>query len=159
VFSQRVLFMSWKPRWAIGRSTSQESSVMETSFDFEDRLDLDRRVERQRSRADGGARMAPGLAERGDEQIRGAVGDEVLLGEIGREATKTVIFTRRRTSSRSPSAAFAWASTLTAHSLAASRPAAVSRSRPRSPVAASLPSFSGSCPAVNRRSPLRMNGT
>ena len=68
--------------------------------------------------ADAG--MLAALAEHGDQEIGSAVGDQMLLGEVGVEATKTVILTRRGSCSRSPSAALACARTLMAQSLAAS---------------------------------------
>ena len=46
------------------------------------RVDLDGSVEGQGGHADGGAGMLAGLAEDLGDQVRGAVDDEVLFGEI-----------------------------------------------------------------------------
>src|SRR2546421_2190556 len=52
--------------------------------DLDDRLDLDRRAERQLGDANGAAGMLPSLAENGPEQLRGAVDHSRLPGEPGR---------------------------------------------------------------------------
>src|SRR5215213_6748749 len=52
------------------------------SSKLDHQVELDRRVERQRRHADGGARVSPRVAEYGAEQLGRAVGDLWLLGEV-----------------------------------------------------------------------------
>ena len=55
-----------------------------SAFDLDDALDLDRGAERQRGHADGGAGVPALVAEHPDDEVGGAVGDEVMLGEFRR---------------------------------------------------------------------------
>src|SRR5262245_47278384 len=54
-----------------------------SQLDRKDRLDLDRDLAGQRAHADGGAGMAPGIAEHFDEQVGAAVDHLGLVGELG----------------------------------------------------------------------------
>src|SRR5262245_60272096 len=72
MFSTMPREMSCRPRWATGRAVSQAGARMR-SGDFEDGLDLDRRICRQRGNADGGAGVAALVAERRHHQVGRAV--------------------------------------------------------------------------------------
>ena len=75
---------SCRPRWAIGRAVSQSRSACDAiSGHLEHAFDLDRRVERQRCDADGGAGMAAFVAEHLDHQVGGAVHDLRAIGKAG----------------------------------------------------------------------------
>src|SRR5258705_11862463 len=51
-------------------------------FDYKDELNFDRRVERERVDADGGADVLAGVAEQLEQELAGAVGDLWLGGEV-----------------------------------------------------------------------------
>src|SRR5262245_30275109 len=82
MFSTIPREMSCRPRWATGRAVSQAGARMR-SGDFEDGLDLDRSIRRQRGDADGGAGMAALVAEDCDHQVGGAVQHFRSVEEIG----------------------------------------------------------------------------
>src|SRR4030095_5845898 len=71
MFSTMPREMSCRPRWASGRAVIQAGTRMRSGY-FEDGLDLDRRIRRQRGDADGGAGMAALIAEDCDHQVGGA---------------------------------------------------------------------------------------
>src|SRR5882762_9811117 len=77
MFSMMPRLASCRPRWATGRAVSQSGArTLECSAisgDFEQSLDLDGRVRRQRGDAHGGAGMAALVAERQHHQIGGAI--------------------------------------------------------------------------------------
>ena len=65
VFSIRPAALSWKPRWAIGRSVSQPARHSLAQRDLGDRLDLDGDAEGQGSHADGRTRVLADARRRG----------------------------------------------------------------------------------------------
>src|SRR5262245_31754900 len=87
MFSTIPREMSCRPRWATGRAVSQAGARMR-SGDFEDGLDLDRRIRRQRGDADGGAGVTALVAESCDHQVGGAVQHFRPIEEIGRGIDK-----------------------------------------------------------------------
>src|SRR6516165_1245258 len=66
-----------------GRSVIGRGGGVWASRDLYDQLDLDRRIERQRRRADRAAGMPAGLAEHFEQQLAGPVDDLRLPGETG----------------------------------------------------------------------------
>jgi len=52
------------------------------SVHFDDHLDLDAGAQRNLRHAEGRARMAAGLAEHFPEQVRAAIGDQVMFSKI-----------------------------------------------------------------------------
>jgi hypothetical protein len=68
---------------AVGDGPGQEGLGQQVSSDLEDAFDLDRDAEGQRRRRDGRAGMPPGIAQRLDQEIGGAVDHLGLVGEIG----------------------------------------------------------------------------
>ncbi len=63
---------------------------------FDDGLDLDGRVSRQGGHADRESGVSAGVTEHGDEQIRTAVDDTRVIGEVGRGVHLPVTDTMRR---------------------------------------------------------------
>src|SRR5438132_969744 len=82
MFSTLPREMSCRPRWATGRAVSQAGARMR-SDDLEDRLDLHRRIRRQRGHADGGAGVAALVAKGRDHQVGSAIQDLRSVEEIG----------------------------------------------------------------------------
>src|ERR1700674_2553407 len=74
---------SCSPRWAMGRAISQSSEVHTCLGYFEQALDLDSRVGRQRGNADRRARVLAVVAEYRDHQIGGAVHHFRAVDETG----------------------------------------------------------------------------
>src|SRR5437879_3218978 len=87
MFSTIPREMSCRPRWATGRAVSQAGARMR-SGNFEDGLDLDRGIRRQRGDADRGAGVAALVAEGCDHQVGGAVQHFRPVEEIGRGIDK-----------------------------------------------------------------------
>ncbi len=88
------------------RLGGQPGEHRHASGDLHDGVDLDGGVERQRGHADGGAGMLAGIAQHVDEQVGGAVDDEVLFDKVGRRGRRsTLILTTRLMRPRSPRAA------------------------------------------------------
>ena len=71
------------PSSATGRCAKRRARCRR-SCDLGDQLDLDAGAERQLGHAVGAARMRALLGEDLAEQLGAAVGDEVVLGEVGR---------------------------------------------------------------------------
>src|SRR5207244_2739882 len=74
-------------KWLIGSISPCTRSVRTCAIalgNLDDHLDLDRDAQRQRAHAYRGARVAPCIAERRDQQVRRAVDDLRLIGEVGR---------------------------------------------------------------------------
>ena len=79
--------------------------------------------------------------------------------KVSTEFTNTPSFTQRLTRSRSPNAAFTWASTLMAHSRAAALPSSTFMSRPTTPTCFRPSGAEVICPDTNSRFPLVTVGT
>ena len=124
---------------------------------LDNELDLDRCVHRQLRHPDGRTRVLAGVAENLAEQLGGAVDTAGWPTNPGAEATKPTTLTTRTTESRPTSE-----STRPARSVRrcqrGPRPRPADPA-PTLPVAASLPSTIGSCPAVNTSEPVRTAGT
>ena len=122
------------PRCAKPAGPGSSGSVAEALVaDLDDRIDLDRDAQRQHRHADRAAGMAPGLAEHLLHQLRRAVGDLGLVGEVARRLTNTPSLTTRSTRSSEPSAAFICASSMMPQRRAAAVPASRSTSSPSRP--------------------------
>jgi hypothetical protein len=72
----------------------QQPSSCGCGRDLDDAFDLDRNRHRQRAHADRRARVPPGVAEHFDEQVRAAVDDARVVGELGVPFTIPSSFTR-----------------------------------------------------------------
>src|SRR5664280_2421189 len=64
--------------------TAARSRAVRGPCRFDDELDLDAGAERKLGDAEGAARMRALFGEDLAEQLRAAVGDEMVLGEVGR---------------------------------------------------------------------------
>ena len=80
-------------------------SARQAGANGDDRIDLDRRAERQHRHADRAARMAPGIAEHRDHQLGGAVGDLGLVGEMAGRRRRTRRASRSARPDRAPPSA------------------------------------------------------
>ena len=99
--------------------------------------------------------MLAAFAERGDQEVGGAVGDQMLLDEIRRRGDEDRDLDQAADLLEIAEGCLGLRQDVNGAEFAPSLPAAMSMSRPSSPLACSLPSLSGSWPAVNSVLPVR----
>ena len=126
---------------------------------FEQGLDLDGGIERQRRDADRRARVLALVAEDGDHQVGSAVHHLRAVEEARRGIDEAAEPHHPRDLVEIAEAALTWASRLIAQARAAFWPSSTETSAPSLPLATSLPSSRQIWPDTISKLPVRTNGT